>query len=78
MKKIGASEARKQWFRLLDEAVRLHALTCLYATTDAEAVGFYRRCGFAVHSLGELFPGVERFECTWQLEAIPSDPDTTT
>ncbi|UOB08403.1 GNAT family N-acetyltransferase [Streptomyces sp. HP-A2021] len=34
------------------------------ARTDAGAVGFYRRCGFSVCSLGEVYPGVERFECT--------------
>ncbi|HET9017924.1 MAG TPA: GNAT family N-acetyltransferase [Thermomicrobiaceae bacterium] len=36
------------------------------AETDGEAVGFYRRCGFAVESLGERYPGVERFRCTRQ------------
>lgn len=37
----------------------------LVAETDRDAVGFYRRCGFAVQSLGEKYPGVERFLCTW-------------
>jgi ribosomal protein S18 acetylase RimI-like enzyme len=36
----------------------------LVAETDADAVGFYRRCGFAVTSLGERYPGTERFRCT--------------
>ncbi|WP_067652152.1 GNAT family N-acetyltransferase [Nocardia harenae] len=31
------------------------------AETDSDAVGFYRRLGFAVTSLGERYPGVERF-----------------
>lgn len=35
------------------------------AETDADAVGFYRRCGFAVEALGEAYPGVERFRCVW-------------
>lgn len=35
----------------------------LEAETDREAVGFYRRCGFAISSLGERFPGCERFRC---------------
>ena len=33
------------------------------AETDSSAVGFYRKCGFAIKSLGEKYPGVERFEC---------------
>lgn len=35
----------------------------LSAETDASAVGFYRRCGFSAQSLGEKYPGVERFLC---------------
>jgi ribosomal protein S18 acetylase RimI-like enzyme len=31
------------------------------AETDADAVGFYRSNGFAITSLGEKYPGVERF-----------------
>jgi GNAT superfamily N-acetyltransferase/predicted nucleotidyltransferase len=34
------------------------------AETDADAVGFYRSNGFAVASLGEKYPGVERFRVT--------------
>jgi len=33
------------------------------AETDRNAVDFYRRCGFLVRSLGELYPSTERFEC---------------
>jgi hypothetical protein len=29
-------------------------------------VHFYERCGFQAQSLGELYPGVERFACSWQ------------
>jgi ribosomal protein S18 acetylase RimI-like enzyme len=36
----------------------------LTAETDRGAVGFYRRLGFRVESLGEKYPGVERFLCT--------------
>jgi GNAT superfamily N-acetyltransferase len=35
----------------------------LHAETDGDAVGFYARCGFEVSSLGERYPGVERFHC---------------
>lgn len=34
------------------------------AQTDGESVGFYRALGFEVESLGELYPGVERFAVT--------------
>lgn len=43
-----------------------HSLSILYAETDHEAVGFYQHCGFNVQSLGEKYPGVERFECAYQ------------
>lgn len=35
----------------------------MVAETDREAVGFYRSLGFEIHSLGEKYPGVERFLC---------------
>ena len=34
--------------------------------TDRNAVEFYRACGFAITSLGELYPGTERFRCVWR------------
>lgn len=36
----------------------------LFAETDDDAVGFYRRCGFNIVSLGEKYPGVIRYLCT--------------
>ena len=39
------------------------SLTRVTAETDKDAVGFYRSCGFEVESLGELYPGIERFRC---------------
>ena len=35
----------------------------IVAETDLETVGFYRSTGFSVTSLGEKYPGVERFRC---------------
>ncbi len=35
----------------------------LCAETDQEAVGFYQSLGFHIKSLGEKYPGVERFSC---------------
>ena len=52
--------------RRLIEGVRERAtLNELYAETDADAVQFYKRRGFSVESLGERYPGVERFACRW-------------
>jgi ribosomal protein S18 acetylase RimI-like enzyme len=36
----------------------------LIAETDREAKEFYRKCGFTCRSMGEKYPGTERFECT--------------
>lgn len=57
--------------RMIAGAVR--RLTCarLTAETDGEAVGFYRRCGFAIQSLGERYPGVTRYQCTLHAGAMP-------
>lgn len=49
--------------RLLEEISRLGEHTCIEAETDRDSVQFYRQCGFAITSLGEKFPGVERFRC---------------
>ncbi|MFD1861341.1 GNAT family N-acetyltransferase [Planococcus chinensis] len=38
----------------------------IVAETDGEAVGFYRSLGFEIRSLGEKYPGVERFRCRCQ------------
>ena len=35
----------------------------LSAETDRDAEGFYRCAGFDVRSLGEKYPGIERYEC---------------
>lgn len=34
------------------------------AETDKDSVGFYRKIGFGIHSLGFKYPNVERFLCT--------------
>lgn len=36
----------------------------IVAETDSDAVGFYRSNGFQVASLGEKYPGIERFRVT--------------
>lgn len=35
------------------------------AETDADAVEFYRKYGFKIESVGEKYPGVERFLCEY-------------
>ncbi len=35
----------------------------IIAETDNEAIGFYRKCKFSSTSLGEKYPGTERFRC---------------
>ena len=35
----------------------------LIAETDDDAVDFYRRLGFAIAPLGEVYPGVNRYRC---------------
>ncbi len=47
--------------RLLHEVTEMHPSLWVEAETDAEAIGFYERCGFEVLSLGERYPGTERF-----------------
>lgn len=38
------------------------------AETDIEAVDFYRSIGFSIFSLGELYPGIERFHCVYDVD----------
>ncbi|OAO89065.1 hypothetical protein AXX17_ATUG04830 [Arabidopsis thaliana] len=40
----------------------------LVAETDDDGVNFYRAIGFTIESLGERFPGVERYRCTYETE----------
>jgi ribosomal protein S18 acetylase RimI-like enzyme len=47
---------------------------CVSAETDRDAVGFYERCGFVARNLGELYPGVERFECVWRAQGYVTRP----
>ncbi|ENB9401969.1 GNAT family N-acetyltransferase [Bacillus sp. CD3-5] len=49
--------------QMIKEVVRIHQLTYLEAETDDEAVEFYKKIGFQVKSLGEKYPGIERFYC---------------
>lgn len=48
---------------MIEAAAKHWGLAELEAETARDAVDFYRRCGFRVQSLGEKFPGSERFRC---------------
>lgn len=48
---------------MIKHMMQIHNLLRLEAETDRDAVGFYQKAGFAVTSLGEKYPGVERFLC---------------
>ncbi len=50
---------------LLDHARVVHRPRQLVAETDDDAVGFYRKYGFDIGSLGEKYPGVVRYRCTF-------------
>lgn len=53
---------------LILELLALENPAVLVAETDEDAVDFYRSSRFTVVSLGEPYPGTERFKCTY-------DPD---
>ncbi|GAB6421842.1 GNAT family N-acetyltransferase [Bacillus luti] len=47
--------------RMIRKIIVMHQLTYIEAETDKEAVEFYKKIGFQVKSLGEKYPGIERF-----------------
>ncbi len=51
---------------LILEVITLMNPDIIIAETDEEAVEFYRNIGFIIRSLGERFPGIERFQCTYE------------
>lgn len=56
--------------RLVFGAGERLGLGAVEAETDADAVDAYRTIGFAVESLGERYPGVERFRCRLDLAEL--------
>jgi len=49
---------------LVHYLARAYPKARIKAETDRDAVGFYRTLGFHIESLGEKYPGIERFLCT--------------
>ncbi|QQB06764.1 GNAT family N-acetyltransferase [Macrococcoides caseolyticum] len=44
-----------------------YSFTSIIAETGTDAVEFYRNFGFKITSLGEKYPGVERFLCEFKM-----------
>ena len=53
---------------MIDFICRSYPFHQVIAETDQHAVEFYRKYGFSVSSLGEKYPGVERFRCVYQVK----------
>ncbi len=58
--------------QMIREIIRKYELTYIEAETDEEAVEFYKKCRFKIKSLGEKYPGVERFHCYLENEQFKS------
>lgn len=58
---------------LILELLELEKPSVLVAETDEEAVDFYRSSRFTVESLGEKYPGTERFKCTYYADDEDED-----
>lgn len=50
---------------MIHEFIKRKKAVTIKAETDKDAVGFYRKVGFSITSLGEKYSGVERFECVY-------------
>ncbi|GIP34398.1 N-acetyltransferase [Paenibacillus sp. J2TS4] len=59
--------------RMIDEVISRHAVASIQAQTDQDSVAFYQSCGFTATSLGELYPGIERFLCEKKMTSYPID-----
>jgi ribosomal protein S18 acetylase RimI-like enzyme len=50
---------------LIDLLIRSKGAPIIEAETDDDAVGFYHSLGFRVRSLGQRYPGIERYQCLY-------------
>ncbi|WP_281863298.1 GNAT family N-acetyltransferase [Planomicrobium okeanokoites] len=55
--------------RMIEDVIKRHEVQEIFAETDVDAVGFYGKIGFNIKSLGEKYPGRERFYCA---KTLPS------
>jgi GNAT superfamily N-acetyltransferase len=51
--------------QLIEAAIQRTDKRIVEAETDANAKDFYRKRGFAIRSLGEKYPGIIRYVCTY-------------
>jgi ribosomal protein S18 acetylase RimI-like enzyme len=58
---------------MIGDICRRFSLSDLTAETDRDAVEFYRKVGFDIQSLGEKYPGTERFACRLTTEVQPAN-----
>lgn len=49
--------------KMISFILEKYSLSFMFAETDKDAVNFYKNYGFKITSLGEKYPGVERFRC---------------
>lgn len=49
--------------KMINIILEKYSLSFMFAETDKDAVNFYKNYGFKITSLGEKYPGVERFQC---------------
>ncbi|MBP3964631.1 GNAT family N-acetyltransferase [Paenibacillus lignilyticus] len=71
---VDPSERYKGYGRgIILELLELEKPAVLLAETDEEAVDFYRSSRFTVESLGEKYPGTERFKCTYYADEDDSE-----
>jgi N-acetylglutamate synthase-like GNAT family acetyltransferase len=53
---------------LILELIEVKQPAIIEAETDEDSVDFYRNVGFSIVSLGEKYPEIERFKCTYEVE----------
>ncbi|WP_163879029.1 GNAT family N-acetyltransferase [Paenibacillus favisporus] len=51
--------------KLIEYVIKSTEINKLVVETDKDAVNFYKKKGFKIISLGEKYPGVERFKCEY-------------
>jgi|GEM_PF-365037 len=56
--------------KLIYEFIENHRIERMEVETDKEAVNFYKSIGFQASSLGEKYPGVERYKCVMSCDTI--------
>jgi ribosomal protein S18 acetylase RimI-like enzyme len=50
---------------MLDELIKETNASYIYAETDDDAVGFYRKFGFKITPIESKYPPMQRYKCEW-------------